>query len=91
MIFDILQLIGGLILCFGYLPQIKQILKTKSVEDLNFKSFAMIFTGVLFMQIYAINLVWGGQGLMLLITNSMRVIVSGIVCFLIIKYKESKL
>lgn len=88
MVFDLLQLTGGLILCFGNAPQIVQIIKTKSVEDLNLKTFILIPLGVLFMEIYAINLVANGSGLMFLITNTMALILGGIVAGLIIKYRE---
>ena len=38
MIFDLLQLAGGFILSFGYVPQIIQIIKTRSASDLNLKT-----------------------------------------------------
>ncbi len=88
MIFDIIQLIGGVILTIGYIPQIKQILKTKSVTDLNFQTFLLIFLGILCMEIYAINLVVNNSGHMFLVTNTMALILSGFVCFLILKYRE---
>ena len=88
MIFDILQLIGGLILSFGYIPQIIQIFKTKSVNDLNLKTFLSVFVGILFMEIYAINLVINKVGYMFLVTNSMALILTGIMCILIIKFRN---
>ena len=88
MIYNLLQFVGGLILCLGYIPQIAQIIKTHSVQDLNLKTFSMIFLGILFMEIYAINLVINNVGHMFLITNSMALILAGIMCFLIIKFKE---
>lgn len=87
MIFDLLQLIGGLILSFGYIPQIIQIVKTKSVNDLNFKTFFMIFLGILFMEVYAVNLVYTGSGLMFLVTNTMALLLSGTMVLLIKMYK----
>jgi MtN3 and saliva related transmembrane protein len=33
MLFSVMQLIGGVILSLGWIPQIIQILKTKSVSD----------------------------------------------------------
>jgi MtN3 and saliva related transmembrane protein len=86
--FDILQLIGGCILAGGYVPQVVQIIKTKSVEDLNFITFLSVFVGVLLMEIYAINLVYSGSGHMFLITNSMSLALAGIMCGLILKYKN---
>jgi len=88
MVFNILQFIGGLILSFGYIPQIIQIIKTKSVEDLNFKSSLFIFIGILFMEIYAVNLVINKVGYMFLVTNSMALILTGLMCILIIKFRN---
>jgi len=88
MIFDILQLIGGLILSFGYIPQIIQIIKTKSVNDLNLKTFLFVFIGILFMEIYAINLVINKVGYMFLVTNSMALILTGLMCILIMKFRN---
>jgi len=88
MIFDILQLIGGLILSFGYMPQIIQIFKTKSVNDLNLKTFLSVFIGILFMEIYAVNLVINKVGYMFLVTNSMSLFLSGLVCIMIMKFRN---
>ena len=88
--FDILQFCGGVILAGGYIPQIIQIIKTKSVKDLNLKTFLSVFVGVLLMEIYAINLAVCGSGHMFLVTNSMALILAGIMCVLIMIYKEKK-
>ena len=88
MIFNILQLIGGLILSFAYIPQIIQIIKTKSVNDLNLKTFLSVFIGILFMEIYAINLVINKVGYMFLVTNSMALILTGLMCILIMKFRN---
>jgi len=90
MIFNILQLIGGCILSFGYAPQIIQIIKTKSVNDLNLKSFLLFFIGILCMEIYAINLVINKVGYMFLVTNSMSLFSTGLMCILILKYKNKE-
>ncbi len=92
-IFGIFQLIGGIILSVGYIPQIVQIFRTKSSEGLNFKSFGMIFAGILLYEIYAISLVViNDSGHMYLITNSISVLLSGLMCSLIKIFakKESK-
>jgi len=90
MIFNLLQLIGGCILSFGYVFQVIQILKTKSVNDLNLKTFTSVFIGILCMEIYAINLAINKTGYMFLITNSMSLLLSGLLCILIIKYKNKE-
>ncbi len=69
-IFDILQLIGGIILAIGYIPQIRQIIHTKSCRDLNLKTYIALAVGMGFMEIYAINLALSGAGTMFLVTNS---------------------
>ena len=78
-LFGVFQLIGGIIMSVGYIPQISQILKTKSSEGLNIKSFGMIFSGILLYEIYAISLVvLDGSGHMYLITNSVSTFLSGL-------------
>jgi len=87
--FDALQLIGGLILAVGYIPQIIQLIRTKSCTDLNLKTYATVFIGIALMEAYAINLVANGTGLMFLVTNSMALLINGLLCGLIIKFKRS--
>jgi MtN3 and saliva related transmembrane protein len=86
--FDTLQLIGGLILAVGYIPQIIQIIRTKSCNDLNLKTYATVLFGIALMEVYAINLVANGTGLMFLVTNTMALAVNEVLCGLIIKYKK---
>lgn len=86
MFFDILQLVGGIIMSFGQIPQILQILRTKSAVDLNLKTYVMMFTGISLMEVYAINLVIHGSGGAFLTTNSFSLITSGIMIILILKY-----
>lgn len=89
MFYNLLQLIGGIILSVGYVFQVKQTWSTKSVEDLNFTTYLSVFIGILFMEIYAINLVIvNNAGLMFLITNSMSLTLSGIMVVLILLFKN---
>lgn len=88
-IFGIFQLIGGVIMSVGYIPQIVQMLRTKSSEGLNFKSFGMIFAGIALYEIYAVSLVViDGSGHMYLITNSVSTLLSGLMCLLIKVYEK---
>jgi len=92
-LFGLFQLIGGIIMSVGYIPQIAQILRTKSSEGLNIKSFGMIFAGILLYEVYAISLVvLESSGIMYLITNSVSTFLSGLMCLLIKIYenKENK-
>lgn len=89
--FDVFQLIGGIIMSVGYIPQIAQILRTKSSEGLNLKSFGMIFAGILLYEIYAIALVvLESSGHMYLITNSVSTVLSGLMCLLIVCYRKKR-
>ena len=75
----------------GYIPQIRQIIRTKSSEGLNMKTFAMIFAGILLYEIYAVSLVLkNGSGHMYLITNTISMIFSGTMCLLITVFKPRK-
>lgn len=90
-LFGLFQLIGGIIMSVGYIPQIVQILRTKSSEGLNFKSFGMIFTGIMLYEIYAISLVvLESSGIMYLITNTVSTILSGLMCLLIKIYDNKE-
>ena len=54
-IYDILQLVGGMILSIGSIPQIEQIVRTKSVKDINLTSIITLILGMVLMQIYAVR------------------------------------
>ncbi len=90
MLFNVLQLIGGIMLSFGYIPQIIQIVKTKSTEDLNMKTFVMTLIGISLMETYAINLVVHGSGIAFLITNSLSLITAAVIVILMITYRRKK-
>ncbi|MFD2169650.1 PQ-loop domain-containing transporter [Tumebacillus lipolyticus] len=89
MFFAVLQLIGGVILSFGWIPQIVQIVKTKSVKDLNKKTFWLLLAGISLMEVYAVSLAVDGVGYAFLITNSMSLILILIIIGLMFKYKKS--
>lgn len=89
-IFDVLQLIGGIILTVGYIPQIHQLIKTKSSRDINLKTYVMTSLGVGMMEAYAVNLVVNGSGLMFLITNTLSLVCAVIVTVLVLIYRKSK-
>lgn len=85
--FDFLQLVGGLILAFGYLPQIKQLLRTKSCGDLNLKTYLYLTLGIGLMEIYAVDLSKNDCGYMFLITNTLSLILVSLISTLIIRYR----
>jgi len=70
--FDVIQLIGGMILSVGAIPQIEQIIRTKSVKDINLTSIITLIIGMILMQIYAVH-----SGLtMFIITNTISLILA---------------
>lgn len=88
MIFALFQLIGGVILSFGWIPQIIQIIRSKSVEDLNVKTFWSLFAGISLMEIYAVKLAVDGVGYAFLITNTLSLLLIVIILGLILKYRH---
>ncbi|WP_068781637.1 PQ-loop domain-containing transporter [Paenibacillus sp. GM2] len=88
MVFSILQLIGGVILAIGWIPQILQIIKTKSVRDLSLKSYLFMLSGIALMEIYAIDLVSNGAGIAFLMTNSLSLLVVLFVIMLVLRYRK---
>jgi MtN3 and saliva related transmembrane protein len=71
-IYDVLQLAGGMILSVGAIPQIEQIIRTKSVKDINLTSIITLIIGMTLMQIYAVH-----SGLtMFIITNTISLLLS---------------
>ena len=90
-IFDVLQLIGGGIICIGYLPQIWKVLRTKSVEDLSLGAFLTISVGVFFMEFYGIDLVLSyNMGHAFLITNTLNLMLGVTLCLSIIYYRKKE-
>ena len=85
--FDFMQLIGGIILAVGYIPQIRQILRTKSCGDLNLKTYLYLTLGIGMMEMYAVDLSKNGDGYMFLITNSISLALVALISVLIIKFR----
>lgn len=88
MFFAILQIIGGIVLSLGWIFQIDQIIKTKSVKDINTKTIGSIMFGITCMEIYAISLLIQGIGIAFFITNTIAFFINLTVLILIFKYRE---
>ena len=82
----LLQLAGGVLISVGYIPQICQIIRTKSVKDLNVTTYAVLMIGIAFMEVYAIYLALSGE-VMFLITNTLSLSLLVFLCALILKIK----
>jgi len=82
--FDILQLAGGLVLAVGYIPQILQLLKTRSSKDLSLKTYLSLTMGILLMEVYAVDLALKGSGQMFLLTNTISLLLTAGISLLIV-------
>ncbi|WP_243648647.1 PQ-loop domain-containing transporter [Hazenella coriacea] len=87
LIYAWLQIIGGLILSLGWIPQIIQILRTKSVKDLNVKSYLLVLLGISLMETYAVHLVLTGVGIAFFITNTLSLLIILWLVILIFLYR----
>lgn len=89
-LFNTLQLIGGIILSIGYIPQIIKTVKTKSAEDFSALYFSSLVLGIFLMELYAIYNAIHGVAYMFLVTNSISLLLTGIMLVLTICYKKKK-
>ncbi|GAB6928947.1 hypothetical protein JCM10914A_29300 [Paenibacillus sp. JCM 10914] len=89
MLFALFQLVGGVILSFGWIPQIIQIIRTRSVADLNPKTFWSLLIGIGLMEVYAVSLAVEGVGYAFLITNSMSLVLIVVILLLIFRYRHT--
>lgn len=87
MLFALMQLLGGIILSVGWIPQIIQMIRTKSVNDLNLKAYLLMLLGIGLMEAYAVNLAADGTGLAFLVTNTLSLTVVSTVVLLILHYR----
>ena len=78
--YDLLQLLGGIILGVGYIPQITKMIRTKSAEDFSLKTYFLLLLGIGCMEVYAIRLTFTGSGEMFLVTNTLSLLITGIMC-----------
>jgi len=84
---NLFQLFGGLILTFGYIPQIAKIMKTHSVKDFSRFYLGSIFTGIVFMEIYALYMYFAMHTAgMFLTTNSICLVLASMEFFLVLYY-----
>jgi MtN3 and saliva related transmembrane protein len=90
MIFDMIQLIAGLIFCYSYIPQIMEIYKNKSAKDVSLTMYVLCIIGSILSEVYIFYLMvsFAGAGWMMLITNTIGLILSSITVYLIKKYRE---
>ncbi|PAW37915.1 hypothetical protein CKQ70_30720 [Bacillus toyonensis] len=90
---SMLQLLGGIILSIGYIPQIIKMIKTRSVDDFSKLYLGAVFSGIVLMEIYAVYmyLVLGVQEMQaFFITNTASTILSGTEFALLLAFQTKK-
>lgn len=70
------QLLGGLILLSANYPQIKKIIRTKSVEDFHPFYLWLVAIGIFFMELNAAYLLSKGQAVTFFITNTLSLLIA---------------
>jgi MtN3 and saliva related transmembrane protein len=89
-IYDILQLASGVLAVSAFIPQIVKTIRTKSVGDISPPMFALNVIAAILAEFYAFNL-WKEQNEpAFLITNSMILLGSGTLLFLLLRYRKRK-
>lgn len=86
MILALCQLVGGLILTIGVIPQILQVVKTKSAKDINHVSVLTMLAGIMLMEMYAIGLLIEGI-VPFFITNTASLLLQSTLAFVVVKNK----
>jgi MtN3 and saliva related transmembrane protein len=89
--FSMLQLIGGVILSVGYIPQLIKIFKTRSVDDFSKLYLGAIFIGICLMELYAVYMyvILGIPEIKaFFITNTVSTILSGIEFFAVLYFSK---
>lgn len=84
--FGLLQLIGGIILSTGYIPQIAQILRTKKATDINLWMYVQVVLGVCCMEAYALYLLLTTGQWFFLATNTTSLAMSVTIVVLKLRY-----
>jgi MtN3 and saliva related transmembrane protein len=87
MIFSLLQLFGGILLSLCWIPQIRQILRTKSVKNLNLTTFLLVLLGEICMETYATKLLLLGEW-EFFATNTIAMMVELYIVILILYYRR---
>lgn len=88
-LFNILQLIWGILLTAGYVPQILKTINTKDVDSFSMNYMVLVSIWITLMQMYAIHLYMStGEWLAFLITNTLSWLCALIMLWLTISYRK---
>lgn len=83
LLIEIIGLMGVLIISFSGIPQLYKTIKTRSVEDLSFSFFSLLFIGIILLSIYTL---WIGN-IVYSIGNTISLVITFLIIICIIKWK----
>lgn len=84
-IFNVLQLLGGVVLAVGYVPQLYKLIKTKSARDFSILFPALMVAGIALMEAYAAYNIRIATAFF--ITNTLALVLSSLVLVLCLIFK----
>jgi uncharacterized protein with PQ loop repeat len=82
---NILQTLGSALLLGGYVPQIKQLYKTKKSEDISTSFWVILTSGLLCI---ALNMLISGVPVFIFVTQVLNFLVALWTTLLVVKYKR---
>jgi len=86
MFFEVLQVLGALLLFFSYFPQILQVKRTKRTQDISFNFLRLLFTSNCIFVIYSLYLIiTKDTGYSLVVTNLLVTFSLGYLMLTVIK------
>lgn len=69
-VFEILGMIGSLIVCMSIIPQVMKTYRTRSARDLSIVSLSSLMTGLVLMMIYSVHI----QDLVFIFGNTLSIV-----------------
>ena len=87
-LFNALQLIGGVILVSGYPSQMRRLVKTKSAKDFSMTWLGSIALGIALMESYAIYCLTQGVAHAFFLTNTIALLAIIVLLSMVIYYQR---
>jgi MtN3 and saliva related transmembrane protein len=82
---ETLGYIAGILTTIAFVPQVMQIYKTKSAEDVSLAMFLLFTAGVVMWLIYGIQ----SNAIPVIVANSLTLLLSCVILFFKYKYRKS--
>ena len=86
MIYEIIGVIGMVVICFAGLPQLVKTVKTKSVEDLSLPFFILILVGASLLLVYSFYI----EDLIYIIGNILTILITILLIVCILRWHTNQ-